>query len=352
MIRSWIYSVIGLTGFLLVSYALIIYALPLFLPFVLALLLAELVEPVVGRLTFRGKVPRSLAVAVVLLVVVGLMGFGLTAAIGRLVHEIQVLLAQLPELYRLGEAMVTRFADQVSAYNATLPEGIQEVLISNMESLQRLLSEGLGPVSSTLGYVTSLPMFLVNTLFFLIATFFISRDRRQIGQFLLRLFPSAWREQITQVRLTVWSSAMGFAKAMLLLISMTMTQAVVGLWIIGAPYPVLLGILIGVADILPLLGPGTILTPWAIYAMLTGNVWFGLQLLILYGILTSVRQMLEAKVVGEKMGIHPLAILISFYLGFRFFGAIGFVLGPLLAILLKAMIASGLLPIFQDDKPA
>lgn len=62
-----------------------------------------------------------------------------------------------------------------------------------------------------------------------------------------------------------------------------------------------------------------------------------------------MRQVLEAKLVGEKIGLHPLAVLVSLYLGFQFFGALGFVVGPILAILLKSMISSGLLPIFQDE---
>jgi sporulation integral membrane protein YtvI len=352
VIKPWLYSVVGLTGFLLISYLLILFGLPLLLPFVLALVVAELMEPVVTALTVRARVPRSLSVAIVLLFVVGVSGFAVTAAVGRIIHEVQQMVSRLPYLYPMALDLSERFAQQFSAFHAALPNSIQQLVMKNITALEDLISDGLAPLTTTLGYVGGLPMFLINLFFFLIATFFISRDRREIGGFLLRLFPELWRSQITEVRVKVWSSAMGFAKAQAMLIMMTMMQSVVGLLVIGAPYAVVMGILIGVADILPLLGPGTILVPWAVFSIISGNPLFGLKLIILYAVVAGVRQMLEAKVVGDRMGLHPLAILVSFYLGFHFFGAIGFVVGPLLTMLLKALIQSGLLPIFQDRPKA
>ena len=80
-------------------------------------------------------------------------------------------------------------------------------------------------------------------------------------------------------------------------------------------------------------------------------MWFAVKLLIVYATVSALRQMTESKVVGDQVGLHPLAVLLSIYLGIKFFGALGVVFGPLITILLKAMITSGLLPIFTDAKP-
>lgn len=350
MTRAWLISVASLIGFLVAFYLLVMYALPLVLPFAVAVLAAELIEPLVSRLTWRGKVPRALAVSGVVIVMVGLIVTAFTIAIGRLALEIQIALVQLPYWYDIGIDLSRRFAEQFGAFHATLPSSIQSMLTQNLSALQKALSSssGLPSVVTTLSAFSGLPVFVTNMIVAVIATFFISRDRKEIFAFLLSLFPSAWRPKVRQVKVEVWSSAMGFAKAQGMLILLTMTQTIIGLAIIGSNYAVLMGVIVGIADVLPLLGPAAIFLPWIAYSFLFGSKAFGVKLLVLYGLVAAVRQVLEAKVVGDQVGLHPLAILLSIYLGFQFFGALGFIVGPLLAILLKSVIRSGLLPALHD----
>jgi sporulation integral membrane protein YtvI len=345
----WIYSVLGLAGFLIASYLLITYGLPLVMPFVVALILAEFINPPVNWLAKRLRIPRTLSVSIILVVLVGLIATLLTVGIGYLVDEIEGLLDNLPYLYATGLDLSARLAKELSHLNESLPATLQEQINSNLTELQKNASAYLGNLVQVLGVVTSIPGFLINALIAFIATFFIARDRQEIGAFLLSLFPEAWRAQLRQVKTQVWSSAIGWGKAQLLLIMLTMFQSIIGLSLIGADYSVLAGIAIGIVDVLPILGPGSIYLPWAVYAFIVGNKLFAIKLLVLYALVTGVRQVLESKLVGDQVGLHPLAVLLSIYLGITFFGALGVIWGPLLAILLKAMITSGLLPIFPDE---
>lgn len=349
MVRPWLYSIIGLVGFLIGTYLLIVYGLPLVLPFFIALVVAELLDPLVHFLTWKGRVPRGIAVGLVLFLFVGLITTAMTAAVARLVQEIEAAIIYFPLLYAGALDLIASFSEGFGTFSATLPESIQQMLMDNLYVLMESVKERLPGVLGTLGVVSSVPMFITNLIVALIATFFISRDRRIINDFLLSLFPSIWRPKLRRVKVDVWSSTMGFAKAQAMLIMMTMVQLMFGLWLIGADYWAMMGVLVGIADILPLLGPATIFIPWILYNLIFGSKIFALKLLVLYGVVASVRQVLEAKLVGEKIGLHPLAVLVSLYLGFQFFGALGFVVGPILAILLKSMISSGLLPIFQDE---
>jgi sporulation integral membrane protein YtvI len=349
MVKAWLYSIAGLAGFLAGTYVLLIYGLPLVLPFVIALVVAELIEPLVNVFNWRSKVPRTLSVTVVLLLFVGLITTAVTAAVGRLVQEILKLTDQLPYIFSAVMDLAERFSEQFGAFHANLPGSIQKIVAENLTALQSTASSHLPDLAKTLGVVSGLPGFLANLLIALIATFFISRDRQEIGAFLLSLFPGVWRPKIREVKVEVWSSAMGWAKAQLTLVLLTMVQTMIGLSLIGASYAVLMGMIVGVADLLPLLGPASIFLPWIAYSFIFGSKVFGIRLLILYAIVAGVRQVLEAKVVGDRIGLHPLAILVAVYLGFQFFGAMGFVVGPLLAILLKSMIKSGLLPIFREE---
>jgi sporulation integral membrane protein YtvI len=348
VVKPWLYSLLGLAGFLVGAYLLIVHGLPLVLPFVLAVLIAELIEPVVSLLTSRGRIPRAVAVTLILLLFVGLIVTAVTVSIGRLAVEIQNVVGNLPYLYALASDVGSQFAEQFGRFNATLPASIQLILTHNLARMEESLNASLPGMARTLGYFTSLPAVLTNLFFTLIATFFMSRDRRKIYDFLLALFPKVWQTKIHVVKVDVWARTMGFAKAHLTLILITMVQTMIGLSIIHVNYALSMGILIGLADMLPVLGPASVYIPWILYSLIFGSKIFGIKLLVIYALVTAVRQLIEPKLIGDRIGLHPLAILFSIYLGFQAFGGLGFAIGPLLAILLKAMIESGLLPIFQD----
>jgi len=349
MERSWIYSVAGLTGFLLISYLAITYAVPVVMPFIVALVLAEFMQPPVNWLCRRARVPRTLSVGIVLIVLVAIVVTLLTFGMSYLIREIEKLIENLPYLYAIGLDLTERLLEQLSQLNENLPADIKDQIAETLRDIQGDLKTYLTRLAELLGLVQSVPTFLINVLVTFVATFFIARDRDQITAFLLSLFPVKWRDALRQVKVQVWSSAIGWAKAQTLLILLTMIQSIVGLFIIGANYAVLVGVAVGILDVLPILGPGALYVPWALYALITGNLGFAVKLLVLYGIIIAVRQMLESKLVGDRVGLHPLAVLLSIYLGIVFFGALGVIFGPLLAILLKAMITSGLLPIFTGD---
>lgn len=350
LIKPWLYSVAGLVGFLLVSYAVIRWGFALFMPFLVAALLAELINPLVDRLadpSRRLRLPRGLATALVLAVVAGLAAFGLILAIARLVREIQELAQALPYYYAIILDLANRVVDDLRLISHTLPDSVRHLLEESLGNIQNLLRSALPGVATTLQAFAGVPGLLVDATVVLVATFFISRDRRVIGRFLLGLLPAPARPKVRQVKNEVWASAMGFARAQLILVSTTMLLTIAGLLIIGAEYAVLMGILVGVADLLPVAGPALVYVPWITFQFATGHTGLGVRLLVLYGVAFVVRQVLEPRLVAANTGQHPLTTLISMYLGFRFFGGIGVVMGPLLAILLAAMIRSGLLPIFQ-----
>ena len=100
-------------------------------------------------------------------------------------------------------------------------------------------------------------------------------------------------------------------------------------------YPLLISIIICLIDALPILGAGTILIPWAGISFILGDIKLGMALIIIYLLVLSVRQMLEPKLISQNIGVHPLVTLISMYSGFKFFGVMGFLIGPVVMIILK-----------------
>lgn len=82
-------------------------------------------------------------------------------------------------------------------------------------------------------------------------------------------------------------------------------------------------------------GSGTVLIPWAICSGLNGNFSLGISLIIIYAIILVTRQLIEPKIVSNKIGIHPIFTLIAMYTGFKFIGILGLLIGPIILIILK-----------------
>ena len=100
-------------------------------------------------------------------------------------------------------------------------------------------------------------------------------------------------------------------------------------------YPLLVSIVICLIDALPILGAGAVLLPWAGISFILGDIKLGIALILIYLLVLSVRQMLEPKLISQNIGVHPLVTLISMYSGFKFFGVMGFLIGPVVMIILK-----------------
>lgn len=140
-----------------------------------------------------------------------------------------------------------------------------------------------------------------------------------------------------------------YIKAQLLIILTITGICVAGLFLIGQKHAVVIGILIGICDALPFLGTGICLLPWALFQLLSKKMLSAVGLVLIYIVCTLTRQTLEPKLIGERFGVHPLAILMSIYIGIKVYSRGGFLLGPISAFLIwqlmKAKESSG----SQDD---
>jgi sporulation integral membrane protein YtvI len=119
-----------------------------------------------------------------------------------------------------------------------------------------------------------------------------------------------------------------YLRTQLIIMSITMLVCTVGLLFMKNPYALLVGILIGLLDALPVFGTGTVLIPWTIIDLLFGNFIHAAVIFSTYLICYCVREILEPKLMGSNMGIHPVIMLMTMYAGVILFGICGFVLGP------------------------
>ena len=148
------------------------------------------------------------------------------------------------------------------------------------------------------------------------------------------------------------AAILGYLRAQIVLMLITMAQTLLGLYILGVDYVLLITLFVGILDILPILGPGLIFVPWIIVLLFSSRVKLALALLILYAIISVVRQVIQPKILGVSIGIHPLEALISLYVGYKVFGILGVIIGPILLVVLKGLWQSNLTEIkgIHDEK--
>jgi sporulation integral membrane protein YtvI len=314
--------------------------IPWILPFFAGWFLAALLDPVVNWLENRARWPRTLASLVVVLI----LSVGLAAVVGALVAQLAIELSRLAaELPRYGAALKEGIAQLDALYRGLpLPPQVREATEAGIEAGTEYLRAALSRLVQELVQLASgLPRFFVSLIVTIVATFFFSRDKVLIKDTVLSLFPRLGSPRLMWVAQQVGAGVMGYFKAQSFLIAMTAVQVFAGLHILQVKYALSLSLFVAILDLLPIVGPSIVFLPWAGWEVLNRRYTLGLALLVLYATISVVRQVLEPKVVGKTLGLHPLAALASIYIGVQAIGLEGAIIGPLFLVCLKAAYRAG-----------
>lgn len=346
MARGYLTLALYLVG----SYVFFRFVFPLVLPFVLALFLAIAVDPIVTGLERRRGVPRSVGAATVIMLILGILGLVFFLTLVRLGTELVGVSSSLPLVY----VEVTRFMEMFSRvfgeFIASLPPSLEGAFFRQFstvyQSMQGILSDALGILT---GLLQALPNLALIFLITALATYLVSRDKETVREFALGLLPGEWRSAALTVKARLLTSAVGLLRAQGILVILTFLVILVGLTLLGAEYALSIAMASAVLDVIPVLGPALVFLPWASYHLLVGEAGFGVGILFLYIVVATLRGIAQAYVIGGNIGLHPLSALIALFLGFRFFGAAGVVYGPIIAVVLKAMVEAGLISLKPRD---
>lgn len=318
------------------------FLFPVLLPFILAGALTLFMEPGVRLLEDRLRLPRNLAVAVVMLVLLGVIGLLVTLVVLRMIAELGQLSVVLPDyiagLRQTVEQLINKAVRLRGNLDPVVLRYLEGVIASATASLERFATVA---VRSTLNMLSGIPGAILIFLVTLLATYFLSRDKRAIVGFWLRLLPSPWAERSLTVGRQAFGAFLSYIRAQLILVAITTVISIAGLLLIGCRYALTVGLLVGLFDLIPVLGPSTIFIPWIGYALITGSGGYAAKLAIVYAAVFLVRQVSEAKVVAANLGLHPLAVLAAMYIGLKLLGVAGLILGPILLIIIQAAYKAG-----------
>ena len=157
--------------------------------------------------------------------------------------------------------------------------------------------------------------------------------------------PSKWLQKFGKHIREITINLGGYLKAQAILILVSFVISVIGLYIfklvgMNVKYPLLIALAIGFVDALPILGSGSVMVPWAVIEALNGDLKLGVVIIVLWIIMSLIRQVLEPKIVSGRIGIHPIFTLIAMYTGFKFIGVLGMLIGPIILIIIKNIFAT------------
>ncbi|MFP4016136.1 MAG: sporulation integral membrane protein YtvI [Halanaerobiales bacterium] len=324
-------------------------------PFVIAVLLAGLINPVVNKVEKHLGLDRPFAAFLVLSFFISMIILIFILGVTQIYLELNKLLHNLPDYNTIGSRLNwilqhnTRLEDFIN--NLKISPLIKESLNNNLQVLYQTLRESIiYIVNYLLNILGRLPLILTVLLLSCIATYFISRDLDIINNFIMSFFPSHFRSKIYRIEKELIRSAIGFIRAELILIFITGIIITLGLFIIGNDYALILGLLSAFLDLIPVIGPGLLFLPWIIVSVITGELLLAVKLLIIFVLAETFRQGVEGKIIGLHLGLHPLATMMSFYIGYRLMGPLGFIIGPAALVLGKAIYNSGIFSGFIDIK--
>lgn len=202
-------------------------------------------------------------------------------------------------------------------------------------------------LTNFVGAITKLPNFFVYLVITILSTYFIMADKFYILDRMEYHFTKKWvgevREKVREIKNTLLS----YIKAEIIMVFISFIIILIGLNLLAflklpIEYPLLMAVIIGFVDALPILGSGTILIPWALISFLNNDISLGALLLGLYIFTLIAKQFLEPKIVSKNIGIHPIFTLIAMYTGFKFLGLIGLLVGPIILIILKNIFSTSI----------
>ena len=195
--------------------------------------------------------------------------------------------------------------------------------------------------------VSSLPGTIINLVLLIISTFFIAIDYEKLTGFCMRQLNEKARTIFIQVKEYVVGTLWVCIRSYMIIMFITFVELSIGLKILGIDYAVLIALCISFFDILPVLGTGGIMLPWAAITLFQGNFTLALGLFLVYLIITVIRNIIEPKLVGSQLGLHPVVTLASMFAGVQFLGIVGLFGFPILLSLIRYLDRHGVTKVFK-----
>lgn len=311
-------------GVTLAAYLVIKFLLPLVTPFIFAGIISLLLLRPINFLCRKCNMNRSFATVLVMVCAVALLGTLIFVIVRVATAQFKSLMKGIGDyLYGIGDWC----SDNMCRLDRTLG--------MTPGTCEKFLTGRLGGGKINSGIIGSVGLIFTGAAFMIMATFFFCRDYFKIKKGIEKS-PLAKEFQYITVRSRKVFGV--YIKTQSIIMAITALICSVGLWVMGNKYALLLGVIIGFMDALPVIGTGTFFVPWAAILMINREYKSAAGILAIYLVCYYVREFLEPKLMSDKLMISPVAMLIALYVGLILFGISGVITGPVAAVLIKEIV--------------
>lgn len=345
------FAYFGVITFIVV--ALVRYAMPMLAPFVIAFVIAYLLRPLIkllrNKLGLRGKLAPVLSVALFYGIIGTLISWLGVEAVTGVIDLVKL----MPTLY---DTHVLPFMMDVMSNLQRIFAELDPAVVGVLNNLGNQLISSLGQMISNIsvaamgfasGFASSLPGLFIKLVLMIISTFFIASDYEVLRDFCLRQLSPKAKETAMQIKEYVVGTLLVCIRSYAIIMSITFVELSIGLGIVGIKHAVLTAFCISVFDILPVLGTGGIMIPWVVLTLIQGNIVRALGLLAVYVVITIIRNIIEPKIVGSQLGLHPVVTLASMFAGAQLLGVVGLFGFPIGLSLLRYLNDHGVISVLK-----
>lgn len=309
------------------------HLLPILLPFLIAWAVALATRAPAKRLSRVTKIPERIVRLLLSLLVTVLLFGALSLILWQLIGAVFGFLSDKSQVEGLYEILIGITNPSLSIFGDAIPKELAERIAEAVRQLISSLFSGLaGAVTSWVAVLPRAFIFLVVTLISLV---YFNLDLERINAAVRGLLPKKIGAFLSRARHQIFEVGLKYVKSYLLIMLITFGIMLLGFFILRVPRAPLVAVIVAALDVLPIIGVGTVLVPWSIFEIATGNIGGGIGLIVLFLVNEVVRQFSEPKIVGKSLNIHPLLTLLLLYLGYSLFGISGLILIPVIIAVLS-----------------
>ena len=329
------------------------YVLGWIMPFAVAFAVSALINPFASKVSKDFKVNKKFAACFSAFLfyalgvgIVVLTGFGIYTALRNLFYDLPVIYESSIEP-TLASA-VSFLQSTIAAFDPAVSAAFEEFTSEFFSNAGSIISNvSINAVSWLSSYITKIPFFIAAVLISVIATFFIASDYDNIKAFIVRQIPEKWHIFLNDVKDYSLHTLGRYLRSYALIMTITFCELSLALWLLGVKNFAVIALITAVFDIIPVCGSGGVLIPWSVFSLVQGKLAFGVGMLIVYIIITVIRQIIEPKIVGDQVGLPPVVTLMAMFLGVRFMGVFGLFAFPITLVILKNLNDSGRIRLFK-----
>lgn len=353
-------------------------------PFLFAFLVAAALQRPTNFISKKTHIKKGIVSVIAVLLIIALLITIVALTGARVVSEVKGLASTLAEWLKKVPGYVKSWETSLYRFAERLPDGLQssaedaiksfsdKLLLSSEErAAQRaqggeqnsninLLSILKTPLSGVWSTAKQIPSILIGVLLFIIAACFMTAGYDGIVGFIKNQLTPQKRRTLSKTKQIVFSSMGKLVKSYALIMLITFAEMSIGLSVlkvIGAyksgyisGYIFIIAIITAIVDILPVLGTGTVVIPWAVFSLINGSYGLGIGLIVIYACITVIRQIIEPKIVASNLGIPPIVSIMGMYIGLQLFGFIGIFIMPIVITVLKVLNDDGVIHIWRSSK--